>query len=268
MPVDLMDLPQTSAAPAPNLNVPAGPAPIFEPGPGENAERGTDTHAHDPLVQLGLVDPRTGAALPTDDWQPSAPQAPQAPQPGAPAGLQPGVAAGAGQSGAAPAGQTAPQAQPSQQPPAGQRYAQEAERLYAQAEAAYNRAVAGGANPEQAAQMIATKLESELAKAQARAIQEALLPTAKAQVAQIVAQRFGNGAVKPEDLMHYDSPQAMEQAAQQLAQARRATAYQQRRAAGTDRAEGTYSPAGISPAIAGLSPEKKIELGIRRGQYS
>lgn len=93
------------------------------------------------------------------------------------------------------------------------------------------------------------------------------MPSAKSQAAELIAGRFGGGVVTPQDLLVYDTPQAMEAAAGQLAQARRGSNYQARRAAGVDRAEGTSSPAGINPAIAGLSPTSKIELGIRRGQF-
>jgi hypothetical protein len=237
MPTDLMDV----ASPGLDAGSPGG----FDAAPGSVDGRSADLGSYDPLVSLGLVDPRSGQALPTDDWAPAQPQA------------QPQVA---------PAPQPAPQPAPLAHD-VGQQLNLQAATLQAQAATAYAQAVAQGVEPAVAQAVIGSKLEAEIAKASAGATRQAALPNVKAQVAAHIAGKLGGGAVTPQDLMVYDSPAAMEAAASQLAQARRATSYQQRRAAGVDRAEGASSPAGINPAIAGLSPAKKIELGIRRGQY-
>jgi hypothetical protein len=217
--------------------------------PGEADLRVSDINSNDPLIHLGLVD-LSGNALPSDDWQPASP-----PQP---------VAASA-----VPAQPAAPQ--PQTPAPvdysAGQTYQQTAQVLQAQAAAAYDRAISQGADPKQAEAIIGARLDAELARAESRSVRAAAAPTVKAQVANHIASTLGGNLVTPQDLMAYDSPQAMEAAASQLAQARRNSNYQARRQSGVDRAEGVSSPAGINPAIAGLSPEKKIELGIRRGQY-
>jgi hypothetical protein len=222
--------------------------------PGAGDRPSPDINTNDPLVNMGLVDPVTGRALPTSDWQPTSAQPDQ--QPATPdaqtAGFQPTALTGL-------------PAQPNTE--IGRQFMTQATLLQAQAESAIAQAIAAGIDPNVARATVGAKLEAELAKAHSAAIQAALLPSAKIQVAQIISQRLGSGVVTPQDLMVYDSPQAMENAARQLAQARRASNFSQRQAAGVDRAEGTASAAGVSPAIAGLSPTKKIELGIRRGQY-
>jgi hypothetical protein len=238
-------------------------------GPGSTNDRSIDLGSLDPLVQLGLVDPKTGSALPTDDWQP--PQANTNSQ-GAPAQTTqaPNPVAGSGsQSAAAPAGATVQSPAPAPAgPSADQQYQYRLSVLQAQAEAAYQQMVSGGTDAAVARQVIDAKLEAEAAKALLAARSDAMLPTAKSQVAQLIATRQGAGQVRPEELLVYDTPQAMEAAASQLANARRASNYQDRTAQGRDRAEGQQPGRGISAAISELSPEKKIELGIRRGQYS
>lgn len=233
MPVDLMDVA------APGEAVPT-----------------LDVTPHDPLVQLGLVDPRSGLALPAEDWQPAEPAQPAQPQ--APDG---GVAP-------TPAGQTAQTGQLPVDRSAGSTLEMRLQTLQSQAAAAYAQAVGGGADPRQAEAVIGAELRAQQALAREQAVRQASMPSVKSAVASHISQTLGNGVVKPEDLMHYDSPQAMEHAARQLASARRQSNYDARRTSGVDRAEGTSPAAGLAPAIAGLSPEKKIELGIRRGQFS
>lgn len=258
MPLDLMEVTQAQAPVA--QSTPA-PAPNFT-APGEADLRPSDINSNDPLIHLGLVDP-AGRALPTADWQPAQSQTSQ---------LQPQAQAPSAQQVAQTTQPTQP-TQPAAAPSglvdysAGQTFQQTVAVLQAQAAAAYDRAIAQGADPRQAEAMIGAKLEAEIAKAEAQSVRAAAAPTVKAQVANHIASTLGNGLVRPEDLMVYDSPKAMEAAASQLATARRAANYQQRRAAGVDRAEGASSPAGINPAVANLSPAKLIELGIRRGQY-
>lgn len=230
-------------------------------GPGSTTERSVDIGSLDPLVQLGLVDPKSGSALPTDDWQP--PQARTNSQGQASPNTDASQNAGPGAGTSPPAPAPAPQG-----PTPEQRFQYQLGVLQAQAEAAYQQAVSGGADAAATRQVINARLEAEAVKARAAILQEAMLPTAKTQAAQLIANRLGMGQVRPEELLTYDTPQAMEAAASQLATARRATNYQNRQAAGRDRAEGTQPGRGISAAIEGLSPEKKIELGIRRGQYS
>jgi hypothetical protein len=221
--------------------------------PGGSDQATSDIQSHDPLVHLGLVD-RTGAAVPTDDWQPSPTTQPAISgqpqvQPGQPAPAQPQVQG------------------PVIDPSHGQQLQTHVATLHAMASDAYARAVTQGADPGQAQALIGARLDAEVARAEAQAVRTAGAPAVKSQVANIIAGKFGNGAVTAQDLLGYDSPQAMELAAQQLAQSRRNSSFQSRRAAGVDRVEGSSSPGGLAPAIAGLSPEKKIELGIRRGQY-
>lgn len=231
--------------------------------PGYAGQSGVaDIQPHDPLVSLGLVDLKSGSAVPTDDWQPVQPTQPAQPQTQT---QQPQPTAQPGQN---PPAQPAQPYQPAIDPSAGQQLQQHVATLRAMAADAYANAVTQGAHPQQAQTMIGARLEAEIAKAESHTVRAAAAPAVKSQVATIVAQRFGNGAVRPEELVNYDSPQAMETAAQQLAAARRQQSFNQRRQSGADRVEGSSSPGGLAPAIASLSPEKKIELGIRRGQFT
>ncbi len=251
MPTDIMDLP---ASPSAGVDPSSGG---YDGAPGSIDQRSVDINSNDPLVNLGLVDPASGRALPTDDWRPEPAQTSQP----APAQAQPGQTAQGATAGPA-AGVSAPASD------VGQQLASVQSQLQVMAANAYAQAVASGADPNIARALIGAKLSEENAKAVLAARENATLPAAKQMAAEHIATQHGNGAVKAADLMGYDSPNAMITAAQQLAQARRSTSYTQRRAAGVDRAEGTSAPAGINPAIAGLSPAQKIELGIRRGQYS
>jgi hypothetical protein len=220
--------------------------PIYD-GPGSTSDRVVDIGSNDPLVNLGLVDPKSGAALPSDDWQPAAPVSQPAPQVAQPQ-------------------QVTQQPAPSQA--SAQQYQLQVATLQNQAAQAYHEAVSRGADPNAAEQIIGARLEAEIAKTRANDREAATLPIAKQMVAQKIASTHGMNHVRPEELLVYDTPHAMEAAASQLATARRAGNYQARVAAGTDRSESGAPGRGLAPAIANLSAEKKIELGIRRGQFS
>lgn len=217
--------------------------PVYD-GPGSANDRAVDIGSLDPLVNLGLVDPKSGAALPTEEWQPSTPPAQQVAAP-------------------APAPQAAPQAAQPQQA-----YELQVAILQSYAAQAYNEAIARGVDPGAAQSMIGAKLEGEIAKARAASREAAVLPAVRQMVAQKIAQTHGANQVRPEELLAYQSPQEMETAASQLAAARRQSNYQSRVSSGADRTESGSPARGLAPAIAGLSSEKKIELGIRRGQFS
>lgn len=230
--VDLhLDQPQTYDAPG---------------GTSDRAASGVDLSSNDPLVHLGLVDAQ-GQALPTDEWTPPSAQPQVQAQPQA----------------------SSTQVAPVQQGPSpAQGFQVTAATLQAQAAQAYSEATARGIDPNVAAQIIGARLEAELTKAQSAADRQVADPIVRRQAATVIAQKHGAGQVRPEELVAYDSPQSMIQAATQLAASRRATGFQSRAVAGTDRTEGGAPARGLAPAIAGLSSTKKIELGIRRGQYS
>lgn len=142
MPVDLME-----------LNQGASPDQGFD-APGSTDSRAVDINSNDPLVHLGLVDPGTGHALPTDEWRPAETQA-QAQQP-APQTQQ-----------SAPASQPAPVGGMS--PEAGTQFLQTQAVLQSQAAQAYATAISQGADPRQAEAIIGAKLEAEISKARSSA---------------------------------------------------------------------------------------------------
>lgn len=241
----------------------------------------------DPLVSLGLVDPSTGRATETADWKPNDRTPPGATPPtqrneyGDP---------------------IEPQQQP-QQPPASDWEsddnpykkqfrelsskltpadpAQDAARnlqtrlaaLQQERATAYHNLVnnpneAERLSPAHAEVLVNSLYSAAASQAQLEADRSALLPTAKRAVADMVAKEFSVGGAKidPDELVSLNSPGEMRTKAETLRDARRQGNFEQRRAAGTDRAEtGSAATRTTREMIEGLSPQQKIALGLRRG---
>lgn len=246
-----------------------------------------------PLAELGLVDPKTGQAVATSDWQP--PQQPQQTNDYQPPRRQ--------EDGQQPQGDQPAQGQQQQQQrhpdverlerenaelrsrigpadPAQQAattFQQRQQELQQYANQAYSLLISTpsmeGPNgqripmpPALAQQIVGAQLESAIAKAQVEADRAALLPTAKRQVAESIAKEVG-GSVTADDLVSLGSVDAMRAKAETLRDARRDTSFQQRRSGNTDRTEGGASTGvSVSQAIDSLNPTEIIKLGVLRGQ--
>lgn len=247
-----------------------------------------------PLAELGLVDPKTGLAVATEDWQP--PQQQQSGQQQSdyqpPRRQEDGGQSQERQS-------QEPQRQPrhpdverlerenaelrSRMAPsdpaqtAAATFEQRQRELQMYANQAYQLLTTtpsmDGPNGQRvpmpqalAQQIVGAQLESAIAKAQIEADRAALLPTAKRQVAEAIAKEVGGG-VQADDLVSLGSVDAMKAKAETLRDARRDTSFQQRRSGNTDRTEGGAATGmSVSAAIDSLNPTEIIKLGVLRGQ--
>jgi hypothetical protein len=241
-----------------------------------------------PLAALGLVDPKTGQAVATDDWTPPQQQGPANQDPNGrradrveqgqlPENQQPQThpeverlerenrELRARMTPADPAADAARNLQARQQELQG--YAQQAYTVLTQTPSM------DGPNgtkvpypPHLAQALIQAQLGQRLAEAQLEADRAALLPTAKRQVAESLAKEIGGG-VTADDLVSLNSVDAMRAKAETLRDARRDNSFQQRRSGNTDRAEGgSATGVSVSAAIDELPPTEIIKLGVLRGQ--
>lgn len=240
--------------------------------------------ASDPLIGLGLVDPKSGSPVQTSDWSPADTQPdakfsdgePQQdgvsePSPSAPATATPqpvgtaGVGATSNESSDAPIlGQIREAQQAAQQ-----------DMLVKMSNARLEAAqvlpvlIQQGMPKDQAEALVQTGLMAFEANLRTEAQQTALMPVAKLQVAMDIAAKNSNANVKidPQELLTETSPNAMIAKAQTLATQRRDNAFNQRRTSGVDAVE-SGAPAGtdLSQAYEKLGPLQKIRLGIMRGQ--
>jgi hypothetical protein len=223
----------------------------------------------DPLVNLGLIDPRTGQALATEDWQPE----------GAP--------------GAAPRA-TAEQSPPSLDWDSPENpYKQKLEEFAGQAPAVQGRAYLDQKTAEITSQMAAayaylTQLRdaqgqpvyapeiaqalvvqagrAALAEARVEAEHIALLPQVKREAAERIAREWSTrgATVSPDELLGETTVAGMQARAKSLAELRRDSRTQQRAARGVDKAE-SGPPAGSKFDYSNLSPHQVIKLGLARG---
>lgn len=155
---------------------------------------------------------------------------------------------------------------------------QKTQEIDQQALAAYyglvNNEVAQGTMTQEAAQREIQNLRAAaLAQARADAQSIATLPAARLMMAEKIAKEFTVGEIKltVDDLLPFakGGPEAMRARAQTLQETRRDTAYQQRAARGTDRAEAGGTGTSIDPRVLDqLSPGQVIKLGIQRGHFA
>jgi hypothetical protein len=205
----------------------------------------------DPLVRLGLVDPATGKALATADWQPADEPAPppqrQQAQPAA--------------SGWGDNGQSMQAAQ--------QYYQSKTGEVQTAAAAAYDRLVANKLDPQISEVLVRATAQAALSEVTRQAEHIALLPDVSQKVATDIARRFSTpGAeIAPTELASVGSPEQMMVRAQALQQERRNNRTAGRAAARQDRVEGG-APRGAEGAdpYERLTSTEHIKLGLARGE--
>jgi hypothetical protein len=225
-------------------------------------EDGQALEPGDPLAALGLLDPRTGEALATEDWQPSA------------------DGAGSSQSSRWDTPDNPYKVEAEQlrgQVPTPMDGMAQARVFHAQANAEIERVtpmveqqllMTGQYTPEQARVITEAYKREALGRVETHAMKLALLDTAKEKFAREVAKdfTFGNVTVNPDELVGEPSMEDMRQKARRLWTERRDGKFTARRAAGTDAVEGT-APSGVklSQALEKLSPFDTIRYGLARG---
>jgi len=154
-------------------------------------------------------------------------------------------------------------------------YETKVQQLMYQAQAAHNALVSAKDekgqsiySPQIATAIVEPILKAEVSKAYTEAMQEALLPTAARQVAEDIVRKVGNG-VTVEDIIDQPNPQAMEAVARKVSSLNRGERFEQRRQSGADRAE-SGAP-GVSTALPEsferLNPKMKIKYGLIRGDH-
>lgn len=234
----------------------------------------------DPLVALGLVDAKSGAALPTTDWKP-----PEGyPGPADAGGDAAGTDQGQPPADKPPADQwesddnpykgkytelstRVAAGDPSQTAP--QQLQQRLQALETERQGFHAQLVNQGINGQKLTPEVATLVANAAyiaaaAQAQTEADRAALMPVAREAVARRIAQEHG---VKFEDILNEPTVEAMQARARTLKESGRNQNFAARKAAGTDSAEGGAPAGGVSPeAISSLSPFSKIALGVRRGE--
>lgn len=239
-----------------------------------------------PLASLGLVDPKTGQAVATEDWTPPQQQGPANQDP---SGRRADRMPGDGQQQTPPSNPEVErltrenQELRSRMTPvdpakdAAANLTRRQQELQGFAQDAYRQLTTmpsmDGPNgtrvpypPQIAEQIIGAQLRASLAEAQVEADRAALLPTAKRQVAESLAKEVGGG-VTADDLVSLSSVDAMRAKAETLRDARRDSSFTQRRNANTDRTEGgSTTGISVSAAIDELNPTEIIKLGVLRGQ--
>lgn len=211
---------------------------------------------NDPLISLGLVDPKSGRALPTDDWHPEGAE-PASP---APAG---------GVDWESPENPYKQRVEAGTNPVAqGQAFLrQEQAAIEARAQSAHAELVAKGVQDSVARVVVQSAAQAALAEARNQAEHIALGPQVRRHVAEDIARKFSTEGAKidPTELMTYDGPEAMTAIAQKLQTDRRNARSTTRRQTGRDRAEGGSS-AGATFDYSKLTSQQVIALGLRRGQ--
>lgn len=214
----------------------------------------------DPLVSLGLVDPKTGAALETSDWKPSgatavaerpaveAPKAESTPQEPAPA----------------------PVAQPVVDPRV-QLQTFDAQ-LQAQAAQMYaTLTTAGDENgmiwePKAAENYIRAQMDLARSQAHQTVRDQAIAPEVKhAAAVKLIKEHAAGVDIKPDEIVNQPTLEAMRARVQTLAEVRRDANFQQRKVEGRDRVEGAPHAA-VAPNYDDLEIGRMIALGIARGQ--
>ena len=255
----------------------------------------TEFRGEDPLASLGLVDPQSGAPLPTEDWQPNAqvqagqaaldtmlpeqrrlvddpPHDPsQAQQQAAPVVTLPNQDTGQAQ----PQQNWDTPANPYYVPPEQQvvrvlqQYKQElgqqGVQMYQLLTTTPLPELTGSDQPlpePVARTMVANAIRAASAQADAQAQQRISAPLLVQTVATDIGRRYG---VDPQALHQFRSPQEMEAAAKTMASTARTTAFRQRATANTDRAEAPQGTQGRA-VYDQLNSREKIRLGLRRGQ--
>lgn len=244
-----------------------------------------------PLAELGLIDPKTGNAVATEDWQPPA-QGQQTDQ---------NIPPRRSDQGQGEQGQQAEQRPQTPQPSARETELERENRelrarmtpadpgrdaaanlqrrqqeLQGYAQQAYHTLtttpVMDGPNgtrvpmpPQWAQEIVGGQLRAYLAEAQLEADRAALLPTAKRAVAEELAKEYTG--VTADELVSLNSVDAMRTKAETLRDARRDSSFQSRRQSNTDRAEGgSATGISLSKAMEALSPTEMVKLGVARGQ--
>lgn len=235
--------------------------------------------AGDPLVEMGLVDPGTGKALETADWQPSEPDSPisdkhdqeteaaqnnqgQSGTPAAP-GLNPNT-------------QSSPAPQPDSKGDARTYLQSESTRLQSEAQQAIwlatNYGIAGPDGQLQkldmatAQALVGREMQAQMAEVQRQADRIALAPMAREMAARDIAKEHSlpGITIKAEDLLSEESPAAMKARAKTLAETARDNKFQDRKSDRRDRVEsgGSSSQANLDD----LDSFTRIRLGLLRGE--
>lgn len=237
---------------------------------------------NDSLEGLGLVDPATGRALPTPDWQPGSrpPASDDALRQQRQEAADPDPAFDADRAGTAgldwdsdanPYKAEALRARQAQNPgvQARQQFETQVATIDSQAQAAFSQLVASGLQPEVAQALVGAARQAAVLQAQLQADRLALLPAAKREVAERIAREFSlpNAKIDPSEILQEGSVEAMRARAKTLQEARRGQSFQARMRAGADRVERGTGP-GTRIDYDNLSPLNTIKLGILRGQFS
>ncbi len=246
-----------------------------------------------PLASLGLVDPTTGKALETEEWNPATGSTEPAANTSDDGTSD--LDSNAGTVGAAPTDRSTPQGSDAisaptsppnpYAPPAsvptpltreqGQQVLQtEHMNIDRMALEAYNHILANGINGQQvdpayAQQLIGAHATAMKAQAERNVMERILLPAARETAAKNLATKYSlpNAAITADELLTEGTPQAMEARAKALQDERRKVAFDGRKADGRDKAEGP-APATKATAEARekLSASQLIALGLRRGE--
>jgi hypothetical protein len=233
----------------------------------------------DPLVSLGLVDPR-GNAVPTVDWS-----GPDSNHPGSadgtndrpanpasePQPLQQNPAAGtqpAGTAGQATINWDDPSNpyRPDPSAQATQLYQSRVAALDAERPAAVALLMAQNYPQNVAEAMVASLHAAAVANVKTEADRIAMLPYAKQASAEDIAKKLSTSAVTidPKELLTEPTPEAMQAKARTIVNERRDRVVNQRAANGADRVERVGTTATVD--YSQLSPHSMISLGLRRGQ--
>lgn len=215
----------------------------------------------DPLVALGLVDPKTGAALATEDWSPEGAAAPS---------LAPSATTSASASTApdweSPDNPYKAQAQPDPARAAQQHLQTKQAQLQSEAQAARAMLLANGMHPEYANALVGALQTAAMAQAQAEAERIALYPTVRKEVAGRIAEDYALPGVeiKADQLARFGSVAEMEAEARRLQREAANTRFQGRVTKQVDRVEGGPSAGQGRLDYNALEPQQVIKLGIAR----
>lgn len=231
----------------------------------------------DPLLSLGLVDPR-GNAVPTADWS-----GPDSNKPGeqtqqntdsrvdptgdpvaAPA--TPGAAPAAGGQATIDWDSASNPYRPDPVTQSRQTYESQVTQLQREVPAAIAVLMSQGFQQPQAEAMVNAALSAGVANARVQADRIAMLPYAKQASAEQIAKQFSTSSVPidPKELVNEPTADAMQTKARTIVAERRDRVVNTRAATGADRVERTGASASIDYST--LSPHSMISLGIRRGQ--
>jgi len=220
----------------------------------------------DPLLSLGLVDPR-GNAVPTSDWS-----GPESNPPAESNGSNDGEQAQPTQTSTQPTTGSIDwesSSNPYKPDPVRQSqytYAAQVDQLQREVPVAVQALVAQGWNQQAAESLVGTMFQTGVANARNAADRIAMLPYAKQMTAEQIVGEFSTSNVKidPKELIDEPTVDAMKAKARTIVSERRDRVVNGRAASGADRVERAGGSASVD--YSQLSPHAMISLGIRRGQ--